>query len=44
MAALVYSSPLGPLSLSVNYYDQYENPFSFLFHFGYIIFNRKSID
>jgi NTE family protein len=44
MAALVYNSPLGPLSVSLNYYDQYENPFSFFFHFGYIIFNRKSID
>jgi NTE family protein len=44
MAAVVYNSPLGPLSVGMNYYDQYENPFSFFFHFGYIIFNRKSID
>ncbi|MEI6020204.1 MAG: patatin-like phospholipase family protein [Bacteroidota bacterium] len=43
-AALVYNSPIGPISLSLNYYDQYQNPFSFFFHVGYIIFNKKSID
>jgi NTE family protein len=44
LVALVYNSPIGPISGGVNYYDQYENPFSFFFHVGYIIFNRKSID
>ena len=44
VAAFVYNSPIGPISASLNYYDQYENPFSFFFHIGYIIFNRKSID
>jgi NTE family protein len=44
MAAAVYNTAVGPLSIGVNYYDQYLNPFSFFFHFGYIIFNRKSID
>lgn len=44
LAAAVYNTPIGPVSAGVNYYDQYENPFSFFFHFGYIIFNRKSID
>jgi NTE family protein len=44
LAALVYNSPIGPVSAGLNYYDQYENPFSFFFHMGYIIFNRKSID
>lgn len=43
-AAMVYNSPIGPISLSVNYYDQYQNPFSFFLHVGYIIFNKKSID
>ncbi len=41
---LVYHSPVGPISLSVNYYDKNEKPFSVLFHFGYIIFNRKSLE
>ncbi|MDO9001627.1 MAG: patatin-like phospholipase family protein [Bacteroidota bacterium] len=44
LAALVYNSPIGPVSLGVNYYDQNDNSFSFFFHIGYIIFNRKSID
>jgi NTE family protein len=44
MATMVYNTPLGPISLGVNYYDKYQNPFSLFFHFGYIIFNKKSID
>ncbi len=44
LAAAVYNSPIGPISAGVNYYDQNDNSFSFFFHIGYIIFNRKSID
>jgi NTE family protein len=44
MAALVYHTPLGPISMSVNYYHKEPQPFTFLFHFGYTIFNRKSIE
>lgn len=44
MAALVYHTPLGPVSISVNYYHKEPEPFTFLFHFGYTIFNRKSIE
>lgn len=44
MTGLVWHSPLGPVSASVNYYSSREEPFSFLIHFGYIIFNRKSLD
>jgi NTE family protein len=44
LAALVYNSPLGPVSIGINYYDQNKNSFSPFFHIGYIIFNRKSID
>lgn len=44
MATMVYNTPLGPFSLGINYYDKYQNPFSLFFHFGYIIFNKKSID
>jgi NTE family protein len=40
----IYHSPVGPVSLSVNYYEQRDNQFSVLFHFGYIIFNRKALD
>ena len=47
-SGIVYSSPVGPLSLSLNYYYNVPevNPenkdLSFLFHFGYIIFNKRT--
>lgn len=44
MSALVYHSPIGPLSIGINYYDRNENSFSFFFHFGYVIFNKRSTD
>ncbi|MBI4946521.1 MAG: patatin-like phospholipase family protein [Bacteroidetes bacterium] len=44
-ATLVGHTPIGPISFSLNYYHEEEpHPFSFLFHFGYIIFNNKSTD
>jgi NTE family protein len=39
--SLVYSSPLGPISLSANYYEARENQWSFLFNFGYLIYNKR---
>jgi NTE family protein len=44
MSALVWHSPLGPVSLSANYYSSRTDQLSMLFHFGYIIFNRKALD
>ncbi len=40
--SLVYHSPLGPISLMVNYYDDTENQFGVLFHVGYLLFNKSS--
>jgi len=42
--SLVFHSPLGPASFSVNYYDQKDDPWSILFNFGYILFNRSVRD
>jgi NTE family protein len=42
-SSLIYHSPLGPVSLSLNYYHEQEQPFYFLFNFGYIIFNKTAI-
>lgn len=39
----VYNSPIGPISLSLNYYEDNEKPVTFIFHLGYILFNRKAI-
>ncbi|MCI5059008.1 MAG: patatin-like phospholipase family protein [Flavobacteriales bacterium] len=51
MAALVYKSPLGPLSFSTNYYHNIpevvqgdRTPLTFLFHFGYILFNKRALN
>ncbi len=39
----VFKSPIGPISLALNYYDKRDKPFSVIFHLGYILFNRKAI-
>lgn len=40
--SLIYHSPLGPVSLNLNYYDKRdEGPWSFSFNFGYTIFNKS---
>ncbi len=41
-STVVWHSPLGPLSVSVNYYDRSNEKFSAFFNFGYIIFNSSS--
>ncbi|MFK7900772.1 MAG: patatin-like phospholipase family protein [Cyclobacteriaceae bacterium] len=38
----IFHSPVGPLSLSLNYYDGTKRPLSILVHFGYILFNDRS--
>jgi len=36
----IYHSPIGPFSVQLNYYERKETePFSFLFQYGYLIFN-----
>jgi len=32
------------MSITANYYDQVKDPVSILFHFGYIIFNKRALD
>ncbi|HNQ11583.1 MAG TPA: patatin-like phospholipase family protein [Bacteroidia bacterium] len=43
-AGVTYFSPLGPVNLSLNYYDDKQKPLTVLFHFGYILFNRSVLD
>jgi NTE family protein len=38
----VFHSPIGPLSLNINYYHRSPAPFSVSINFGYILFNRKA--
>jgi NTE family protein len=41
--AMVYNSPLGPISISVNYYDKMPDRYTINFNFGYIIFNKRAM-
>lgn len=41
MAALVYQTGVGPLSISLNYYEKQNTKFYFLLSFGYIMFNKR---
>lgn len=40
-AQIVYHTPLGPISASVNYFDQPSEKFLFLFNIGFLIFNES---
>ena len=42
--SLVYNTPVGPIAFNLNYYDKAKDNWTFLFHFGYVIFNKKSLD
>lgn len=42
-SALVLHSPVGPISMAVNYYDDAENQWGVLLHIGYLLFNKNSL-
>jgi len=41
---LIFHSPIGPLSLNINYFDQKDDPWSWIVNFGYLIFNKRALD
>ncbi len=43
-SAIVYHSFLGPVSLSVDYFDNPEEKFQIALNFGYLIFNRRAME
>lgn len=43
-ATLVYHSVLGPVGLSLNYYDDQNNRLGALLHIGYFIYNHRSLE
>jgi len=43
-AGLVYNTPLGPVSLSYNLYNDPIKRNGVLFHIGYLIYNKRSIE
>lgn len=42
-AAVVYQTFLGPISFSVNYFDNPENKVFFALNIGYLIFNKRAL-
>jgi NTE family protein len=43
-AGIVHHSPIGPISLSVNYYDDSQNQFGVLLHAGFLLFDKHSFE
>lgn len=43
-AGLVFQSLIGPVGLSLNYYDQPQQQWGGLLHIGYLLFNKRSLD
>jgi NTE family protein len=43
-ASIVYHAPIGPVSLSVNYYDDDENQLGVLLHIGFLLYNRHPLE
>ena len=41
MAGLVYHSGLGPVSLTLNYFEKENTKFYVVFSFGYVLFNKR---
>jgi NTE family protein len=41
---MVFHSPIGPLSLTLNYFNKNEDPFSVIFNLGFIIFNPSPLE
>lgn len=43
-ASGVFHSPIGPISMSLNYYDDKENQLGLLLHVGYLLFQKHSLE
>lgn len=43
MGSFIYSTPVGPVSLSAHYYDD-QNPFFVLLNIGFLMFNPKPLE
>lgn len=43
-AGFVYHSPVGPVSLSFNQYDDDKKKYGIMFHIGYLIYNKRAFE
>jgi len=41
--SLIYSSPVGPIRLTANYFPQQKNPINLSLTYGYLLFNERAI-
>ncbi len=44
MGALVWQSPIGPLSLSANWYEKNDPHWYFQLNFGFLLFNKRALE
>nr|WP_294897454.1 patatin-like phospholipase family protein [uncultured Pedobacter sp.] len=42
--AAVYHTPIGPIALNFNYYDDKAKRFGVFFHIGYLLYNKRAIE
>jgi NTE family protein len=42
--ALVFHTPVGPIALNVNYYDNERNKYGVFLHVGYLLFQKHSLE
>jgi len=40
----VYTSPVGPVAIGINYYDDTKRPISFLLHAGFLLYNKRALE
>ncbi|WP_235904241.1 patatin-like phospholipase family protein [Arcticibacter tournemirensis] len=43
-AGIVYHSPVGPVSLSFNHYDDDQKRYGVMFHIGYALYNKRCLE
>ncbi|WP_238387667.1 patatin-like phospholipase family protein [Pararcticibacter amylolyticus] len=43
-AGLVFHSPAGPIGLSFNHYDDAQKRYGIMFHIGYVLYNKRSLE
>jgi NTE family protein len=43
-SSLVFHAPVGPIGLSVNYYNDVENEIGVLLHVGFLLFNKHTLE
>jgi len=43
-SSLIYHSPVGPVAINANYYDDAENKLTIMVHVGFLLFNKHTLE